>query len=98
MALETTEKDIRITFEKLANTCNGGDHCKTPTTIFSYFKSKIIAVIAEIRKRKRRPHIDAIYEHIMKPEVLNADENLIETIIAELAKQNVVVNTKTRMD
>ena len=31
MALETTEKDISIAFEKLAITSNGGDHCKTPT-------------------------------------------------------------------
>ena len=91
MALETTEKDISITFEKLAITSNGGDHCKTPTTIFSHFKSKILAAIDEIR----RPDSDTIYEHIMKSEASNADKNLIETIIAELTKQNVIINKKT---
>ena len=91
MALETTEKDISIAFEKLAITSNGGDHCKTPTTIFSHFKSKILATIDEIR----RPDSDAIYEHIMKSEASNADKNLIETIIAELTKQNVIINKKT---
>ena len=45
MALETSEEDISIAFEKLAIAPNGGDHCKTPTTIFSRFKSKILAAI-----------------------------------------------------
>ena len=69
--------------------------CKTPTTIFSHFKSKILAAIDEIRQKKRRPDIDAIYEHIMKSEASNAGKNLIETIIAELTKQNVIINKKT---
>ena len=95
MALETTEKDISIAFEKLAITSNDGDHCKTPTTIFSHFKSKMLAAIDEIRQKKRRPDSDAIYEQIMKSEASNADKNLIETIIAELTKQNVIINKKT---
>ena len=40
-------------------------------------------------------NIDAIYEHIMKSEASNADKNLIESIIAELTKQNIIVNKKT---
>ena len=86
MALEATEKDTSIAFEKLAITSNGGDLCKTPVTIFSHFKSKILAAIDEVRQKKRRPDIDAIYEHIMKYEASNAEKNLIETIIAELIK------------
>ena len=31
----------------------------------------------------------------MKPEASHADKNLIETIIAELTKQNVIINKKT---
>ena len=42
MALETTEKDISIAFEKLAITSNGGDHCKTPTTIFYILNQKFL--------------------------------------------------------
>ena len=42
MALETTEKDISIAFERLAITSNGGDHCKTPTTTFSHFRLKFL--------------------------------------------------------
>ena len=37
MALEATEKYISIALEKLAITSNGGDNCKTPTTIFLHF-------------------------------------------------------------
>ena len=63
MAFKVTEKDVSIAFKKLAITSNGGDHCKTPTTTFSHFKSKILAAIDEIREKKRSPDIDAIYEH-----------------------------------
>ena len=37
MALETTERDISIAFEKLAITSYGGNH---PTTIFFAFQIK----------------------------------------------------------
>ena len=47
MALEATEKDISIAFEKLAVTSIGGDHCKTSTTIFSHFKSKTIDMTSD---------------------------------------------------
>ena len=95
MAFETTEKHVSIASEKLAITSNGGGHCKTPTIIFSYFKLKLLAAINEIRQKKWRPDIDAIYEHIMKSEASNADKNLTETIIAELTKQIVIINKKT---
>ena len=100
MALETTEKDISIAFKKLAITSNGGNHCKIPTTIFSNFKSKILAAIDKIREKKRRPDIDTIYEYIMKSQASNANKNLIETIIAELtnksspSKSNNISNDK----
>ena len=61
MALETTEKDISSAFEILAITSNSGDHCQTPTTIYSHFKSKILAAIDEIREKKRCLDVDAIY-------------------------------------
>ena len=53
MALKTTEKDMSIAFEQVAIISNVGDYCKTSTTIFSHFKSKILAVIDEISERKR---------------------------------------------
>ena len=68
------------------------DQFKTSTTISSNLKSKIFAAIGDIRKKKRRPDVDAIYKRIMKSEISNTDKNLIETIIAEIAKQNVIIN------
>lgn len=49
---------------------------------FSDFKSSIHTLIGKTIEKKRPLDIDAIYEHIMKPEVLNDGKNLIETIIA----------------
>ena len=92
---ETTEKNISIVLEKLVIMSNGGAHCKTPTTIFSHFESKIRAAIDEIRGKDRYHDIDAIYEHIKKQEASNADKNLIETVIAEFTNQNAIINKKT---
>ena len=62
------------------------------TTIFSYFKSKLLATIEEIREKKRRLDIDTIYEYIMKSKASQTDKNLIKTIITELTKQSIIVN------
>ena len=62
---------------------------------FHISNQKLLQKKDEIRENKRSPDIDALYEHIMKSEALNADKNLIETIIAELTKQNVIIDKKT---
>ena len=62
------------------------------TTIFSYFKSKLLATIEERREKKRRLDIDTIYEYIMKSKASQTDKNLIKTIITELTKQSIIVN------
>ena len=85
---------IQIIVENLFIFSDDGYGCNTPT-FFSHFKSKILAAIEEITEKKRRPAIDAIYEHIMKSEASNAGKNLIEMIIAELTKENVIVDKKT---
>ena len=70
-----SKRYISIAFEKLSITCNARDHCITPATIFSLFKSKILAVIDKIREKKKHFDIDAIYEHITKSQVSNVDWN-----------------------
>ena len=62
------------------------------TTIFSHFKSKLLATIEEIREKKRRLDIDTIYEYIMKSKASQTDKNLIKTIITELTKKSIIVN------
>ena len=44
---------MSLAFEQLAIISNVGDYCKTSTTIFSHFKSKILAAIDEISERKK---------------------------------------------
>ena len=60
------------------------------------FKPKISNAIEIIRdKKKKRPDIDTIYDHIMKTEASNADKTLIEILVKELIKQNILINKKT---
>ena len=60
------------------------------------FKLKILNAIEIIRdKKKKRPDIDTIHDHIMKTEASNADKTLIEILLKELIKQNILINKKT---
>ena len=60
------------------------------------FKPKILNAIEIIRdKKKKRPDIDTIHDHIMKTEASNADKTLIEILVKELIKQNILINKKT---
>ena len=55
MALETTEKDISITFEKLAITSIGADNCKTPTTILNNLNNLNKTVITFANENSSKP-------------------------------------------
>ena len=60
------------------------------------FKPKILNAIEIIRdKKKKRPNIDTIHDHIMKTEASNADKTLIEILVKELIKQNILIIKKT---
>ena len=60
------------------------------------FKPKILNAIEIIRdKKKKHPNIDTIHDYIMKTEVSNADKTLIENLVKELIKQNLMINKKT---
>ena len=57
MALETTEKDISITFEQLAITSIGADHCKTPTTILKNLNNLNKTVITFANENSNENHV-----------------------------------------
>ena len=57
----------------------------------SLFKPKILNAIDQIKQKKKRPDLNAIYEYLSKTEASNTDEQLIETIV----EINIVVNRKT---
>ena len=62
---------------------------------FQLFKPKILNAIEIIRdKKKKRPYIDTIHDHVMKTEASNADKTLIEILVKELIKQNILINKK----
>ena len=60
------------------------------------FKTKILNAIEIIGdKNEKRPDIDTTHDHIMKTEASNADKTLIENVVKELIKQNILINKKT---
>ena len=61
----------------------------------SLFKPKILKAIDQIKQKKKRPDINAIYEYLNKTDASNTDKNLIETILGNLIETNILVNRKT---
>ena len=60
--------------------------------LLQLFKPKILNAIEIIRnKKKKRPHIDTIYDYIMKTEASNADKTLIENLVKGLIKQIILI-------
>ena len=60
------------------------------------FKPKILNAIEIIRDKKiKSPDIDTIPDYIMKTEASNADKILIENLVKELIKKNILINKKT---
>ena len=45
-------------------------------------------------KNRKRPDVDAIHDYIMKTEASNTDKALIENLVKELIKQNILINKK----
>ena len=57
---------------------------------------QILNAIEIIRnKEKKRPDIDTIYDYIMRTEASNTDITLIENVVKELIRQNILINKKT---
>ena len=63
--------------------------------LFQLFKAKILNAIETIRdKKKKRADIDTIHDYIMRTESSNADKTLIENVVRELIRQNILINKK----
>ena len=60
------------------------------------FKPEILNTIEIIKKKKKkRADIDTIHDYITRTEASNADKTLIENVVIELIRQNILVNKKT---
>ena len=63
------------------------------------FKRKIWNAIEIIKdKKKNRPDIVTIRDYIMKTEALNAGKTVLENLVKDLIKQNILINKKTTQD
>ena len=63
--------------------------------LLQLFKPKILSAIEIIRdKQKKRSDIDTIHDYIMKTKASNKNNTLIETLVKELIKQNILINKK----
>ena len=89
MALTPTENDISTAFGNLSLISNSEN-----TTITEY-EPKIITAIKEIRNKKMRPDIDAIFDYISRSEASNIDIKTIDSFIQNILKKNVITNKKT---
>ena len=64
--------------------------------LLQLFKPKILSAIEIIRdKQKKRSDIDTIHDYIMKTEASNTNKTLIENLVKELIKQNILINKHT---
>ena len=62
--------------------------------LLQLFKPKILSAIEIIReKQKKRSDIDTIHDYIMKTEASNTNKTLIENLVKELIKQNILINS-----
>ena len=87
--LRPTENDISTAFGNLSLISNSEN-----TTITEY-EPKIITAIKEIRNKKKRPDIDAIFDYISRSEAPNIDIKTIDSFIQNFLKKNVIANKKT---
>ena len=85
------EKYISNAFNKLKITRDKRKTDDVSDETLSIFKPKILNAIDQIKQKKKRPDLNAIYEYLSKTEASNTDEQLIETIV----EINIVVNRKT---
>ena len=60
------------------------------------FKPKILNAIEIIKdKKKKRADTDTIHDYITRTEASNAYKTLIENVVRELIRQNILINKKT---
>ena len=88
----SSEKDIRVAFEKLAITYSDIN----VNINISHFKPKILKVIDHLKViSHRRPDVDSIFDFITRTTASNITKKALADIITDLVKQNIIVNKKS---
>ena len=68
---------------------------ESPDSVSSTFKPIVLSAIDILREKKKRPDVDSIYNHIIKTQASNTDKFLIESVVTNLMKDNLIINKKT---
>ena len=64
-------------------------------SVLSTCKPLVLSAIDILRNKKKRRDVDSIYDHIIKTQASNADRVLIESVVTNLMKENLIINKKT---
>ena len=88
----SSEKDIRVAFEKLAITYSNIN----ANINISHFKPKILKVIDHLKGiSHRRPDVDSIFDFITRTTASNITKKALAGIITDLVKKNIIINKKS---
>ena len=88
----SSEKDIRVVFEKLAITYSDIN----ANINISHFKSKILEAIDHLKGiRHKFPDVDSIFDFITRTAASNITKEALGDIITDLVKQNIIINKKS---
>ena len=88
----SSEKDIRVAFEKLAIT-NSDINANIN---ISHFKPKILEAIDHLKGiSHKRPDVDSIFDFISRKTASNITMEVLADIITDLLKQNIIINKKS---
>lgn len=60
--------------------------------VFFLFKPKIPQAIDYIRRKRKRPKRNVIYEHLSETEASNLDTEAIDDNVSEFITQNILAN------
>ena len=88
----SSEKDIRVAFEKLAIT-----HSDINANInISHFKPKILGAIDHLKCISHKcPDVESIFDFITRTTASNITKEALAGITTDLLKQNIVMNKKS---
>ena len=91
--INTAFKNLSLNHSIIKETTNSEN--ESPDSVLSTFKLIVLNAIDILCDKKKRPDVDSIYNHIIKAQASNADRFLIESVITNLMRENLIINKKT---
>ena len=94
---EATYDDINTAFNNLSlnhsfiKEINNSEN-ESQDSLLSTFKPLVSSTIDILRDKKKHFDVDSIYNHIIETQASNADRVLIEGVVTNLMKENLIFN------